>query len=359
MKLFTCQKCRQLLYFENTRCERCGSTLGYLPDVGTLSALEPDGDGWRALAAPEGRYQSCANAADGACNWLVPADSPTPFCIACRHNRTIPDLSLPDNVAAWQKLETAKRRLFYTLLKFDLPMPTKVEDEARGLAFDFMADPDSPDPNAPKVMTGHDNGLITINLAEADDAERERRRTLLGEPYRTVLGHLRHEVGHYYWDRLVADPERFDEFRALFGDERQDYGEALQAHYAKPPSNDWQGSFVSSYAAAHPWEDFAETWAHYLHIVDTLETARAFRVRIDPVADKSEELTAEVDFNVYRAEDFTTIVDAWLPLSFAVNSLNRSMGHPDLYPFVLSPPVIEKLGYMHRLLHESHANQAI
>lgn len=216
-----------------------------------------------------------------------------------------------------------------------------------------MGDPATPDPNIPKVMTGHDNGLITISLAEADDVERERRRSSLGEPYRTLLGHLRHEVGHYYWDRLVADGGRLDGFRAVFGDERADYGEALKAHYAKPPSNDWQTSFVSNYAAAHPWEDFAETWAHYLHIIDTLETARAFRLRVNPAVAKGEELAAEVDFDVYRVEGIEPVVDAWLPLAFAVNSLNRSMGHPDLYPFVLSPAAIEKLGYMQQLLRDS------
>jgi hypothetical protein len=315
--------------------------------------LEPDGDAWQALANVGTLYQPCANVQHGVCNWQVPVASPTPYCIACRHNRTIPDLSITGNLTSWQKLETAKHRLFYTLLKLGLPMPTEAENPATGLTFDFMADPDGSAPDAAKVMTGHDNGLITINLAEADDAERERRRSMLGEPYRTLLGHLRHEVGHFYWDRLVSDAGRLDAFRALFGDERQDYREALQTHYAKPPSNDWQGSFVSNYAAAHPWEDFAETWAHYLHIIDTLETARAFRIRVDPVVATDEDLAAEVDFDVYRVNGIEPIVDAWLPLSFAVNSLNRSMGQPDLYPFVLSPAVIEKLGYMHQLLRES------
>ena len=203
-----------------------------------------------------------------------------------------------------------------------------------------------------RLLTANASGLITIALAEADDAERERRRTAMGESYRTLLGHMRHEVGHYYWDRLVADRGGFDEFRTLFGDERQDYGEALKAHYARNGTDRWDDSFVSAYARAHPWEDFAETWAHYLHIVDPRETARAFRLRVDPEAAQVGDLSAEVDFDVYRVEGIEPIVDAWLPLSFAVNSLNRSMGLPDLYPFVLSPGVIEKLGYMHRLVRE-------
>jgi hypothetical protein len=354
MKLFACQNCHQLLYFENTVCERCGRALGYLPQ-GDLTALEPAQGIWRPLAEVEGLYRYCANFTHAVCNWLVAADAPEHFCLACRHNRTIPDLSLAENLAAWQKLELAKHRLIYSLLKLRLPLISKVDDEAKGLAFDFMADPLAPD--GPKVLTGHDNGLITINLAEADDAERERRRSELGEPYRTLLGHFRHEVGHYYWDRLVRDAGRLEEFRALFGDEQHDYGAALQAHYAKGPSPNWQNSFVSSYATAHPWEDFAETWAHYLHIVDTLETAKAFQIKVDPEAIRGNELAAAVDFDAYTVDDFNKIMEAWLPLSFAVNSLNRSMGQPDLYPFVLSPKAIEKLNYMHRLLRDSRVDR--
>jgi hypothetical protein len=350
MKLFTCQHCGQLLYFENTSCERCGRALGFLPALATLSALEPDGEVWRALAEPVKRYRACANAAYDACNWQVEADAEGAYCVSCRHNRMVPDLSVPENVAKWRKLELAKNRLIYTILKLGLPHPTESEDEDRGLAFDFLADPPMPTADAPRVMTGHDSGLITIALVEADDAERERRRTAMREPYRTLQGHLRHEIGHYYWDRLVADRGAYDEFRAMFGDERQDYGEALEAHYARNATDRWDDSYVSAYARAHPWEDFAETWAHYLHIVDTLETAAAFRLRVDPAAAKVGDLSAEVDFDVYRVEGIEPIVEAWLPLSFAVNSLNRSMGLPDLYPFVLCPEVVEKLGYIHRLV---------
>ena len=354
MRLFTCQACQQLLYFENSRCERCGRALGYLPGADALSALEPaGGDAWRALARPDGpTHRQCANATHGACNWMVAADEGTRFCRACRHNRTIPDLAVPENLAAWQKLEAAKHRLIYTLLKLRLPLASKWEDPEHGLAFDFKAD--APEPEGPKVMTGHDEGLITINVAEADDAERERRRAELGEPYRTLLGHMRHEVGHHYWNRLVRDvPGRLEPFRALFGDEREDYGEALRRHYAAGAPADWRDGYVSGYAAAHPWEDFAETWAHYLHIVDTLETAKAFRVRVEPEVPHGDRMAAEVDFDVYAVEGVDRLVRAWLPLSYAVNSLNRSMGQPDLYPFVLSPRVIEKLGYLHRLVRAS------
>ena len=351
MKLFKCQSCQQILYFENDVCVKCGHTLGYVPEVATVSALEPEGDLWRALASPDVLYRFCANAQNAACNWLVESTSSESFCLSCRHNRTIPDLTIADNLAHWQKIEIAKHRLFYSLLLLKLPAPTKGESPEEGLAFDFLAE--LPQPDAPRVMTGHDNGLITIALAEADDAVREKNRVAMHEPYRTLLGHFRHEIGHYYWDRLVRDGGQLDGCRQLFGDDSQDYGQALQAHYANGAPPDWQANFVSHYASSHPWEDFAETWAHYLHIVDTLEIARAFGLSTQPRPAEDEELDASVDFDPYRASEIGRLIDSWTPLSLALNSLNRAMGQPDVYPFVLSPPVIEKLGFIHRLVHPS------
>ena len=347
MRLFECQNCNQPLYFENTGCESCGLKLGFLPEQATMTALR-EGDGqWLALAEPEGRYRHCNNALHDACNWLVPADQAEQFCVACRHNRTIPDLSVPDNLLHWRKIEVAKHRLFYTLLKFKLPLATK-EEEPDALAFDFIADQTGPQGHIP-VLTGHEDGLITINIAEADDPERERRRSQMGEPYRTLLGHFRHEIAHYYWDRLVAQSASLEEFRAVFGDEQQNYGACLQQHYANGPPADWPERFVSAYASSHPWEDFAETWAHYLHMIDTLETAHAFGLSVKPKVG-SGEMAAKLDFEPYGA-DMGRIIDAWLPLTYAMNSINRSMGLQDLYPFVLKPPVIEKLTFIHRLTH--------
>jgi hypothetical protein len=348
MKLFKCQHCGQLLYFENTVCERCSHKLGYLAEMNALSALEPEGDAWRVLAQPSRPHRFCANAAHDACNWLIPAIATDTFCLACRHNRTVPDLSQTQNLLSWRKLEAAKHRLFYTLLCLRLPIETRAENP-EGLAFDFLAD--QPAQIGPKVMTGHDNGLITIALAEADDAEREKRRTSMGEPYRTLLGHFRHEVGHYYWDRLVRDDGRLDACRAVFGDDSQDYDQALQRHYAQGAPATWQESFISAYPTVHPWEDFAETWAHYLHIVDTLEMAGSFGVHVEPKLDTGGELEASVDFDPNKAGDVQQLLDAWLPLTFALNSLNRCMGQPDLYPFVLAPSVIVKLSFIHDRIH--------
>jgi hypothetical protein len=240
--------------------------------------------------------------------------------------------------------------LFYTIVKLGLPLSLRPHDP-QGLAFDFLADPAEGSDNGPSILTGHDDGLITINIAEADDAERERRRQSMGEPYRTLLGHLRHEVGHYFWNVLVRDDPSIGLFRQIFGDERRDYGAALQAHYANGPRAAWQEEFVSSYAASHPWEDFAETWAHYLHIVDTLETAGAFGLRVRPRVSGGPEISAVIEFDPHREPDLNRLIEAWLPLTFAVNSLNRSMGQPDLYPFVLPPAAINKLSFIHERVH--------
>jgi hypothetical protein len=356
MKLFSCQACGQLVYFENVRCEHCGHALGYLPGKAAISALEAlENDTWQALADPGKPYKFCENYSQGVCNWMVPADDPVGFCAACRHNHLIPDLNVEGNNRLWARIEAAKHRLFYTLLRLNLPLENRTDDPEHGLAFDFLADPL---PHAQRVMTGHANGLITLALKEADDSVREKVRGEMGEPYRTLLGHFRHEVGHYFWDRLIGgSAKKLAQFRACFGDERADYGAALQKHYSEGAAPFWQNEFVSIYAASHPWEDFAETWAHYLHIVDTLETARAFGISVSPRTAHGGELSAVVDFDSHNAASMAQLIDAWLPIAFAVNSLNRSMGQSDLYPFVLAPRTIEKLGFIHALIHAKPARR--
>lgn len=330
MKTFRCD-CGQRLFFENTCCLGCGRRLGYDPAEARMHALVPAGED--VFAAGGHRYRLCRNYAEhGVCNWLVPATCAQPYCLACDLNEVIPNLAVQDNLYLWAALETAKRRLLYTLLALDLPVRGRREDPQHGLAFAFLQDQRSnPQVNEEYVLTGHTRGLITVNLAEADAAFREQTRLAMRESYRTLLGHLRHESGHHYFGLLVGEA-RIEEFRTLFGDERDDYDEALRRYYAEP-SPDWQARYISRYAQAHPLEDWAECWAHYLHMVDTLETAAEFGiVRLAP----------HPDFDEWLSE--------WLEVTVALNELNRSMGLNDAYPFVLSPPVVTKLRFVHRLI---------
>jgi hypothetical protein len=367
MRTFACQICGQPVYFENSQCTHCGATLGFLPDRQQLSALEHGGDGLWHVPMPRpapaqapaeltppapGAYRKCGNYEhQEVCNWMVPAASPEAFCAACRPNQTIPNLAPPGNLDKWFRIERSKRRLVYGLLRLGLPVRTKLEDPVGGLGFAFLSSLDA-NPGEP-VLTGHANGLITINIDEADPAARERMRLDMDEEYRTLLGHFRHEIGHYYWDLLIRDGGRLEDFRTLFGDERRDYGQALDAHYRNGPPAYWQNRFVTGYAASHPWEDWSETFAHYLHIVDTLETSEHFGVQIERRLPDGSVQRSDPDFDPYTIDDFQPIIDNWLPLTFALNSLSRSMGQPDLYPFVLSAPVIEKLRYVHRVVRES------
>lgn len=356
MKLFTCTSCQNVLYFENTHCEQCGHLLGYSASENRMLALEAEGTAWRAVGRgdPPGKLlRYCANEADGACNWLLPADDAVGYCIACRHNGQIPMIHDSTQAQLWVRVERAKRRLFYALLRLGLELEPAAGSQTGRLVFDVLPDP--LDPRAPRVMTGHDSGLITLALSEADDAERERRRSNMNEPYRTLLGHVRHETGHYYWDVLVRDGGRLDECRALFGNDQEDYGEALARYYRDGPAPDWQDRAVSAYATAHPWEDFAETFAHYLHIMDTLEMASSFGVRLRPRAARghTEGLAAALDFDPFAESDFSDIIDAWLPLTNMANNLNRCMGAPDLYPFMLSPPACDKLAFIHDLVRNA------
>ena len=356
MKLFRCDHCGHLLYFENTRCERCGRTLGYEPESNALCSLEGGPDVWTAPFLSGRAFVFCANAAHGACNWLVPyAPGADPYCRACRHNELVPPIDDQLKLERWQVIERAKKRLVYSLLNLRLPLATRNEDALHGLSFRFLDDALAPAP----VLTGHENGIITIALAEADDAAREYRRTQFNEPYRTLLGHFRHEIGHHYWDILIgSSPANLGECRRLFGDEtQQPYEAALQAYYANGAPPDWQSRFISAYATAHPWEDFAETFAHYLHLVDTTEMAAAFGVRLRPQVDVEGALTARIDFNPYRSADIAELVENWVPLSSLINNLNRAVGQHDAYPFVLTPEVIEKLGFIARIVREAGAVQ--
>lgn len=351
MQLFSCDHCGNTVYFENASCERCGHQLGFLPHRAALVSLVEDGGLWSSPAIADDAFVFCANAAHGACNWLIPAaPGGDIYCAACRHNETIPDISDPANLKRWQTIERAKKRLFYALIRLGLPLETRTKDPQHGLAFRFLADDQTA---SQRVMTGHDNGIITIALAEADDAEREYRRTSMNEPYRTLLGHFRHEIGHHFWDLLVAERAAIEPFRQLFGDERADYGQALEAYYRNGAPAGWPQTHISAYATAHPWEDFAETFAHFLHIVDTVEMAAAFGVRARPRTGDETLAIPPVRFDPYMAPEMNDIIEHWVPLASLINNLNRAVGQADAYPFVLTPQVIDKLAFINSLVHQT------
>lgn len=357
--------CGSPVFFRNSECLTCGTPLGYDTAQSLLIPLTAGPVAgqwvqWRAVppAVQEPVYTRCANlTTPAACNWLVPpADNGTPqmLCRACRLNRTIPDLNdpaHPDNGALWGRIELAKRRLFSSLLALGLPVASLAEDPARGIAFDLLRSPDG----GPPVMTGHKEGLITLNLLEADDAVREAARSAMREPYRTLLGHFRHEIGHYYWDTLVRGTPWMEGFHTLFGDETQDYAACLQKNYADGPPAQWRLHYVSAYASSHPWEDWAECWAHYLHMRDTVDTAVSMGLANDNLSSVHLEFTPFTIDALYEpahpgAQQFLDFLNDWMRLTTLLNEMSRSMGQSDFYPFVLPREVLAKLHFIHLLV---------
>ncbi len=359
-RAYRCQ-CGRQLYFRNSQCLGCKTPLGYVAASGTLLPLQrgPAKDTWQRHGTPDPHaavYRRCANFASPAgCNWLVNADGArgrAQLCEACALNLAIPDLEQADNQVLWRRMEKAKRRLVSQLIGLGLPVASRLDkDPEHGLAYSFPRSV----PGRPRVMTGHAGGIITINLEEADDPVRERIREEMGESYRTLLGHFRHEVGHYYWDRLVAGTAWHAPCRALFGDERLNYAQALKMNYEQGPPPDWRRRFVSSYASTHPWEDWAETWAHYLHIRDTLDTAVSFglQARAEDVEAQPFVLDDLWDPDAAAAGRFLELLHAWIDITGVMNEMSAAMGQQDFYPFVLPRPAVAKLHFIHCVVSAS------
>lgn len=408
MKTFYCSSCGFVVFFENVSCGNCGATLGFVPEQMAMAAFAPAGDGrWRRLddagigaaaadtatvtitvtdtdtatttdtaadpatstaatvtggagattmdtvtvttvgAGPVG-WRQCHNyAAEQVCNWMVAPGDKDERCRCCRRTEHTAALDDAANKAAWFRLEAAKRQLFYSLYRLGLPVEADATHPAP--VFRFLGGEHQP------TTTGHLDGTITLDLGEADDACREKRRVALGEPYRTLLGHFRHEIGHYYWDRLIRHGGRLEAFRALFGDDSRDYAAAAAAYYAAPPA-DWADRHISAYAAMHPWEDWAETWAHYLHISDALDTAAhwGFALHADQSSDEDGAGPADVPGVAVEDQPFRQVLlEQWLPLSQFLNSMGRSLGQGDAYPFVIANPVLDKLCFVHQVVEEA------
>ena len=359
MKAFQCI-CGQPLFFHNEACLGCGAAIGYDPTSRMLGTLAPREDGTWSLAVdervPAPAFRFCAHRADAAgCNWLVPAERIEPACLSCRLTRTIPVLADERNATRLLIIETAKRRVLYGLQVCGLPIVPKDEDALNGLAFDLLED--YPDQH---IFTGHAGGVVTINIAEADADYREKSRESLREPYRTVIGHLRHEIGHHYWNVLIDGSDWLPRFRDLFGDERIDYVPALDAYYAGGAPLDWADRFISAYAASHPWEDWAETWAHYLHLRATLQTVESFRLDTShtPLRITPFEADALYDPNAASAAAFLGWINAWVVLTTVLNETARSMGQPDVYPFVMNRAAVGKLHFVQCVI-EAQGGRAI
>ncbi len=346
MKVYTCSNCQNLIYFENNICLKCQFALGFNAGPLELITLVSENNNlFSNIKNKNQKFRYCKNAEHSTCNWLIPSEQVGDYCQACDLNRVIPDLSNNENLKLWKNIEVAKHRLVYSLLRLKLPVKKKSGNEETGIAFDFLAET-----SAEKVLTGHDLGTITLNIDEADEAERVKHKTDLGERYRTLLGHFRHEIGHYYWEVLIKDSPVLSNYRDLFGDEREDYSKALERHYKNGSPANWSENYISAYATSHSWEDWAETWAHYLHLMDTMETAYYFGINIKPETGiKIKEVQANVNRDPYEVADFTQIFNTWLPLTFALNSLSRSMGYSDFYPFIIPEPVVKKLQFIHQL----------
>ncbi|MEN9889800.1 MAG: hypothetical protein RLY78_95 [Pseudomonadota bacterium] len=368
MRTWTCL-CGATLHFHNLNCLACGRSIGYDPRRDRMVSGEPCADpaaarpGAGSALPPDGPdgLRPCAHrSAAPACNWLIaPRDQdgdPAGRCLSCRLTGLAPDQRIDGHDRRWARIERAKRRVLRTLEQlgrspWDGPATADSRVAAPPLCFHLLA-------GTPQqaVLTGHADGLVTLNIAETDDVERERRRVAFDEPWRTLQGHLRHELSHWLqWRDLAPDAHATAVIRHHFGDERDDYAQALQRHHTHGAPADWAGRHISPYAASHPWEDWAETCAHYLLIRDTLETAGHWGLRMDDAG-------TERDFRRRPDEapdaprgagspDFQALlVERWMPLARLVNALDRSVGLRDPYPFTLSDTVLEKLSVVHALV---------
>lgn len=384
MKTFQCNcEDKPILFFESHQCLNCGTVVGIDDDFDQVEAYQKDPKTgvFFKEGSPDIHYKKCDNNEQyGVCNGMVnlttfepTSDNDEMLCFCCRFNETVPDLSIAEHIPLWEKMETAKRRALYTLKALAVPLQNTSENSESGLSFDFITDRDvndhftTPLTGYEAVLTGHNCGHITINLAEADEVARSQTKHAMGERYRTLLGHFRHELGHYYFDQLIVpSPENHALCKQYFGDDSLDYQEALKQHYNNGTPSNWRDTFISEYATMHPYEDWAETWAHYMHIIDTLETAQNYSITGTTALSTASNIPSQVlndteEFNelnlpqdnasFFGQTDIDTTLDAWMEFSVILNSLNRSMGLADAYPFVLTQAVRTKLSFIHYAVH--------
>lgn len=270
----------------------------------------------------------CANRARIGCNWIAPEEGA--FCRSCAMTALAPDPSIENAIPNWAQTEAAKRWVLDNLGRWQWFRP---EDPGTRPVFHMLADNVTPAP------MGHVEGVVTISVTEADEVVRTTRREQLNEPYRTMIGHMRHEIAHMLWWRLSLRDDFLDAFRTMFGDEREDYGEALTRHYQNGPPSDWEQRFLSTYASAHPHEDWAETTAHLLHLTDLADSFVA--------AGLSSQDLPSPGWKPYTETDSEQLIHVAATVAVGINHVNRSMGLPDLYPFMLAGATHRKLAFVH------------
>ena len=343
MRTYTCT-CAQTLYFDNTGCMNCGRGVGWCELCGLIVPVEADGGG-SGTCANGHRVRACRNLTEhGVCNRYHAAGGD--YCYACDLNVTVPNPAIPENREYWRRLESAKRRMLYDLNNVGVGV-SKIDAgrfNAEPLRFEFKTDSVHENgrwrkmENGEQVFTGHDEGVIVINFKEADPVAREQMREQLNEPQRSLVGHFRHEVGHWFYDMLVRGaPDREAEYNRVFGDPHDpSYADALERHYDQGPPPDWADRYVSAYATMHSWEDWAETWSCYLHQAGSLDTLRAHGwAEVGP-----------------PFTDYAAALDAYARSAVAQNELARDRGQLPLVPEMLTEPVRAKLTFVHRLVSE-------
>ena len=335
MKRFNCY-CGNSVFFEQTNCDRCGKTLGF--DFNSMKMIPLSKNGSLLIdSASKKTYKKCTNWTEfNVCNWVLEDSSKNDLCFACQFNRVIPNQSAdnaPVNNLRWLRLEKAKKRLIFSLARIGLPLKNGWGSSVEGLLFDFV------ESMGDKVVTtGYSDGIITINSLEADHVARVSAKYALNERYRTIIGHLRHETGHYYLDKFDLPPNLKkileDNFGNLFNKNLSEYNEALQSYYKNGPAENWEENYISAYASAHPIEDWAESWSHYLLIMDTLETLQE-EGYFDDCIDKM---------------NITEKLEKWRSLSSSLNQITRSLGMQDAYPFTLGKKVSEKIACVSKFI---------
>jgi len=342
-------KCGAIVFFDNSVCLRCGSLLGYVGELGRVISFTRDSSTGvctiEERSLKDRKFRCCAHRESAlGCNWMVSADTSDTLCGSCSLTRTFPDIKFIGNDTKWSRAESAKRRVAAQLLRLGLPLVSRFRNP-RGVCFDFLQN----SPDGARVLTGHEDGVITLNVDEADDVARESMRQQMGEEYRTLMGHVRHELAHYYWDVLAEDKNWLQGFRKEFGDERTDYGNALANYYANGAPGSWNLSYISPYASSHPWEDWAETFAHHLHMHEGLHVAKSYGLNADGLNFSTDKFYVTLLQNrepKADAQAFIAEINDWVKVSLLNNEMARALGHHDNYPFVLNAPVVDKLWFI-------------